>query len=144
MKTTLSTLNAYPESMLARMFSEQNKHLLQIQSDGSVFIDTNPNILQLYRRPNFDPNIGSLNISDDVWQAELDYWGISPLRCEIFKEYISYKEIQREITENCCRYFRNDTEIGPRFISGEKFSKVLLLGKDIDLIGTTLFDENFD
>lgn len=79
-KTTLATLRNRPNTMLSNMFAEGNESMLIKQADGSIFIDEEidifKHILEMYRRPDMDPNIIPSGINKNSWYAALDYWCI--------------------------------------------------------------------
>lgn len=79
-ETTRSTLQALPETMLGRMFANDNQIGAQRDSDGSYFFDRNGRlfeyILDAYRRG------GQVHVPDTEQahlQPELEYWGLAVL-----------------------------------------------------------------
>lgn len=82
-KTFRSTLTAsHKDSLLARMFSDDNRALQKARPDGSYFFDRSPRVfawlLEYYRNPNMDihPHRPPAGIPAELWCAELNYWGL--------------------------------------------------------------------
>jgi hypothetical protein len=84
-KTTSTTLTKFmPESMLARMFSQEHRVRLKRQADGSIFIDRNGDmfayILDAMRNQNPEQlRETPKNITPSRWLAELDFYGLRPV-----------------------------------------------------------------
>lgn len=76
LETTLTTLTSVKNSVLATMFSS-SWH----KDDGRVrFINTDPTIfaviLQGLRRGGVDDACRPTNVSQELWERELDFWGL--------------------------------------------------------------------
>jgi hypothetical protein len=77
---SLQTLTEnFPESKLAHLFLDPDS--LPRDKEGHYFIDADPmlfgHIINVMRRPSL-VTVLPKNISCDIWQTELDYWGLSP------------------------------------------------------------------
>lgn len=79
---SLTTLTCfYPESDLTKMFQEKNRATLTLDKKGRYFIETDGVLfghLLHYIRSDIPLSLVPPNVLKEVWQNELEYWGLSP------------------------------------------------------------------
>ena len=79
---SLTTLTCfYPESDLTKMFQEKNRATIPLDKKGRYFIETDGVLfghLLHYIRCDIPFNLVPPNVLKEVWQNELEYWGLSP------------------------------------------------------------------
>ncbi|KAJ3035686.1 hypothetical protein HDV00_003575 [Rhizophlyctis rosea] len=77
-QTTYATLNTHPSSLLARTFDPSNPQMIDIDADGSAFLDRNPDlfasILEFYRMGQLDVRDGT---SREALVKKLDFYGLT-------------------------------------------------------------------
>ncbi|ORX92098.1 POZ domain-containing protein [Basidiobolus meristosporus CBS 931.73] len=97
--TTLETIQNYPDTMLGRMFAQENKELTRPNEKGEYHIDFSPqwfdHILRFYRTGKPVPR--PLDI-DPSFEEALDFWAI-PTATVIEQLNVEASEILREFLD---------------------------------------------
>jgi len=92
--TTLKTLQTFPQSMIARLFSRPEQ--IPRDEDGNYFIDSDPTlfraVINVLRTPSLMEFVPD-GINEDIWWHTLDYWGL--------------KEVAKSLDE-CTQFAQNN------------------------------------
>lgn len=106
--TYLSTITKYKDSVIATMFNNNHIESIELDKDNNYFIDTDgllfSHIIHYIRRST-PFNIIPLNITEELWKNEIDYWGLP-----YPKEEIDIIEIKQESIQEIVKYNINESD----------------------------------